>query len=424
MRRTVGMVRMNPWVGEREEEKTVIRGEPVIRGEQLNKDEHDAANGWGDRTNLQSTVKPEGSTPKPNTTPDTSFIMSDAAKIAANNKNKAQGMVAGYGKFQYGNQDQLDAIMNSILNREEFTFDLDGDALYNQYKDKAVQQGKMAMMDTMGQAAAMTGGYGNSFAQSVGQQAYQGQLQNLNDIIPELYQMALDRYNAEGQQLYDQYGMLVDDYNRQYGEYNDEYNKRLAERDYATNEYYNQYAKDWSEHTYKTEEQNAAYKAALGKLGYTDEDIASGNIEPEDTVDEDTAMHLDRMNSFGSYEAATDYVNKLPNLTDEEKIDLLSQYEAAPGLTDRTWVVDEENGKGYGGGNLLGINRNAQIKDAYGNSMTLADFREQLMREENMTLAEANAYIKEMQDKLGIKSGLQGFFDNIGFAFNQMKKFK
>lgn len=287
MRRTVGMVRMNPWVGEREEEKTVIRGEPVIRGEQLNKDEHDAANGWGDRTNLQSTVKPEGSTPKPNTTPDTSFIMSDAAKIAADNKNKAQGMVAGYGKFQYGNQDQLDAIMNSILNREKFTFDLDGDALYNQYKDKYIQQGKMAMMDTMGQAAAMTGGYGNSFAQSVGQQAYQGQLQNLNDIIPDLYQMALDKYNAEGQQMYDQYGLLVDDYNRQYGEYNDEYNKLLTERDYATNEYYNSIPKDTS---ITDVEDIQGWRDAI--LGAETEAEAMSLIEKLETIDPALAYEL------------------------------------------------------------------------------------------------------------------------------------
>jgi hypothetical protein len=32
----------------------------------------------------------------------------------------------------------------------------------------------MAMMDTMGKAAGLTGGYGSPYAQQVGQQAYQG----------------------------------------------------------------------------------------------------------------------------------------------------------------------------------------------------------------------------------------------------------
>jgi hypothetical protein len=77
----------------------------------------------------------------------------------------------------------------------------------------------------------MTGGYGNSYAQSVGQQAYQGQLQNLNNIIPELYQMAMDQYNNEGQNLLNQYSMLGAQEEQDYGRYRDQmgdYNTELA----------------------------------------------------------------------------------------------------------------------------------------------------------------------------------------------------
>lgn len=112
--------------------------------------------------------------------------------------------------YQFRRQGQLDDITDKILNREKFSYDLNGDAFYNQYKDKFTQQGKMAMMDTMGQAAALTGGYGSSYAQQVGQQAYQGYLQNLNDVVPELYQLALDSYNREGDNLMNQYSILAD----------------------------------------------------------------------------------------------------------------------------------------------------------------------------------------------------------------------
>ncbi|MBO7319778.1 MAG: hypothetical protein J6V06_07160, partial [Clostridia bacterium] len=78
-------------------------------------------------------------------------------------------------------QDTLQQTMNQILNKEKFTYDVNADALYNQYKDQYMAAGKTAMQDTMGQAAAMTGGYGNSYAQAVGQQQYQGYLQQLND---------------------------------------------------------------------------------------------------------------------------------------------------------------------------------------------------------------------------------------------------
>ena len=95
---------------------------------------------------------------------------------------------------------------------------MNGDALYKQYKDRYTQQGKQAMMDTMGQAQAMTGGYGNSYAQTVGQQAYNQQLNQLNDVIPELYQLALSKYNQDTASLQDQYAMYANlnaqDYSR------------------------------------------------------------------------------------------------------------------------------------------------------------------------------------------------------------------
>lgn len=103
---------------------------------------------------------------------------------------------------------QFNDTLNKILNGEKFSYDLNGDVLYQQYKDQYATQGKMAMMDTMGQAAAMTGGYGNSYAQSVGQQTYQGYLQQLNDKVPELYQLALNQYNQERENLKDQASML------------------------------------------------------------------------------------------------------------------------------------------------------------------------------------------------------------------------
>jgi hypothetical protein len=138
--------------------------------------------------------------------------------------------------------------MNKILNREKFSYDLNGDALYQQYKDKYMQQGKMAMQDTMGQAAAMTGGYGNSYAATAGNQAYQAHLENLNDIVPELYQMAYDKYNQEGQDLYNQFGLLSSDRSQKYGEWEAGYNRALAERDYTQGVYESERSYDYGKY--------------------------------------------------------------------------------------------------------------------------------------------------------------------------------
>ena len=152
------------------------------------------------------------------------------------------------GEYQSQWQSQIDNLMNQIMNREKFSYNMNEDALYQQYKDKYIQQGKMAMADTMGQAAAMTGGYGNSYAQSVGQQAYQAHLQNLNDIVPQLYQMALDKYNMEGQDLYNQYGMVVDRENTDYGRYRDTISDYLTERDYLAGRYDSERDYDYSKY--------------------------------------------------------------------------------------------------------------------------------------------------------------------------------
>ena len=110
-------------------------------------------------------------------------------------------------------------ILDRILNRADFSYDLGGDALYQQYKDQYMQQGKLAMQDTMGQAAALTGGYGNSYAQTVGQQAYDQYLGRLNEVVPELYSLARSRYTQEGNDLWNLYNAFADreaqDYSRE-----------------------------------------------------------------------------------------------------------------------------------------------------------------------------------------------------------------
>ena len=145
-------------------------------------------------------------------------------------------------------RDQYLSYLNQYENRDPFSYDFNSDALYQQYKDQYVQQGKMAMMDTMGQAAAMTGGYGNSYAQSVGQQTYHQYLNQLNEIIPELYDRAYNRYNQEGQDLLNMYnaylGLSDRDYNQYLGEVDQYYKQLDVLRDNA-NDLYNREYNEW-----------------------------------------------------------------------------------------------------------------------------------------------------------------------------------
>ena len=149
------------------------------------------------------------------------YTESDAVKKFRENMEKQAA-------YQSQWQPQIQSTMNSILNRKDFQYDVNADAIYNQYKDRYVDLGQKAMMDTMGQAAKLTGGYGNSNAQMVGQQAYQGYLQGLTDKIPELAQLAYQIYAQQGQDLYQKYGLL----NTQEQQ---DYNRWATERDYLYN---------------------------------------------------------------------------------------------------------------------------------------------------------------------------------------------
>lgn len=142
-----------------------------------------------------------------------------------------QQLAANPGDYRSTWQGQINSIIDRILNREDFSYDVNSDALYQQYKDQYSSLGKLAMQDTMGQAAAMTGGYGSSYASTAGNQAYQSYLQQLNEVVPELYGMARDQYNQEGQEMYNQYALLSDQENQDYGRYLDQYNQWASETD-------------------------------------------------------------------------------------------------------------------------------------------------------------------------------------------------
>lgn len=175
------------------------------------------------------------------------------------------------GEYQSQWQDKLDELLGKIQNREPFQYDLNGDAFYQQYKDRYIQQGKQAMMDTMGEAAALTGGYGSSYAQTAGQQTYQGYLQGLNDKIPELYQLALDVYDRDGQDLYDQLALIGERENQDYSRYRDDLSDYNAEMDRLWSQYvterdtdYDRYAEE-RDYGYQlsTENRKYAYDTAM-----------------------------------------------------------------------------------------------------------------------------------------------------------------
>ena len=189
-------------------------------------------NTWGALTKAQTqTAAPAEAVPEQ--TPTFSYgDYKPSDTVAQAQALLQQQMAQKPGQYQSTWEGQLNDTIQQILNRDKFTYDVNRDALYQQYADQYARQGKLASMDTMGQAAALTGGYGSSYGQSVGQQAYQAYLQQLNEVVPELYGRALDQYNQEGQALYDQAALMAQMEDKDYGRYMDSMNAWLTERDY------------------------------------------------------------------------------------------------------------------------------------------------------------------------------------------------
>ena len=137
------------------------------------------------------------------------------------------------GPYSSKYNDQLDALLSQYQNRVPFQYDATNDPLYNIYKDLYIQNGRRAMQDTIGNAAALTGGYGNSYAQSAGQQMYNQYMEGLNAVIPELQQQAYQRYSDEGDRLAQSFQMMNTLENQNYRAYRDTYGDWQTERQLA-----------------------------------------------------------------------------------------------------------------------------------------------------------------------------------------------
>ncbi len=145
-------------------------------------------------------------------------------------------------------KDQMDTMLNNILNRKDFQYDVNADPLFQQYRDQYIRNGQLAMRDTMGQAAQLTGGYGNSYAQQAGQQAYNGYMQGLTDKIPELFNLAMQAYNNKTNDMTNRYSLMGTQEGKEYSRYQDGMNAYNAELERLQNLYNTERSYDYGQY--------------------------------------------------------------------------------------------------------------------------------------------------------------------------------
>ena len=109
-------------------------------------------------------------------------------------------------------------------------------------KNKKIKNsGKTAMQDTIGQASALTGGYGSTYATSAGNQAYNAFIEDAYNNIDEYYRMAMEAYQMEGEEMFNQLGMFVDADNREYQRTYDAWSANFANAESMYNKEYGQW---------------------------------------------------------------------------------------------------------------------------------------------------------------------------------------
>lgn len=143
---------------------------------------------------------------------------------------------------------QIQQQLGNLINRKDFSYSADNDPLYAQYKKAYTREGNRATQEALGAAAAATGGIPSSYAASAASQAGNYYAAQMADKIPELEQVAYDRYlndyqlamsdlnavQSAEQNDYAKYLAKLDQYNAdrnfEYGQHLDEISDQATER--------------------------------------------------------------------------------------------------------------------------------------------------------------------------------------------------
>lgn len=226
------------------------------------------------------------------------------------------GDIPGSTPISYSSQyrDMMDAIIRD-LQLDKFKFDLNGEELYQQYKDQYLRNGRLAMMDTMGRAAGLTGGYGSTYAQNAGQQAYQGYVNDLNNVVPDVYNAAYTRWRDEQDNKLTAYKLMAD----------------ADDRDYTR--VYNQAKLDE-----EARQANLKYAADKAQAGASDS-AASGVRQPTNTAE----INAYKESGKFALDKAGNWVPAIDGMTEDDLSDValkaVRRMAASPGLTNNNKTV-------------------------------------------------------------------------------------
>jgi len=133
----------------------------------------------------------------------------------------AGGTAPGTSSYVSPYSGAINSLLSEILNPGKFSYDPETDQTYQRFKEQYTRLGEQAMKDTIGQVSARTGGIASSYAATAANQANNAYMAALSDRIPELEQLAYERYMNEQSQNASKLGLLQGLDESQYSRYRD-----------------------------------------------------------------------------------------------------------------------------------------------------------------------------------------------------------
>lgn len=303
--------------------------------------------------------------------------------------------------------DKVEAMLGKIENRDKFSYDFNTDPLFQASLQGYMNSGQIAMQDTMGQAAALTGGYGSSYGTTAANQAYNAHIQEAFSNLPEYYGMALDAYNQETQDMYNLLEMYSGQDQMEYDRLANAYALNSAN---AANIYDQEYNNFWQGQNFAEGQRefnaNMAYKQsrdAVEDARYQQEyelemakALQKAQKDAEVTYKEPSETQMKRAleiyNAEGE-DAYLKYADSLPYNLDFEKLDsYISEYGILP-IDQRNFKITTDT-RNWGGKNS--VDHNDRITDQYNNEMSIDEYID-LLKKVGYSKSEAKKMAKAIK---------------------------
>lgn len=267
----------------------------------------------------------------------------------------------GYGEYSYGQaapeytnryDGKIQELLNGLINREDFSYDAATDPLYSQYKKEYTREGQRATQDALGAAAAASGGIPSSYAATAASQAGDYYAAQLSDKIPELYQLAYNKYmNDYNMQLSD-LGAVQGAEQSDYDKFLNEMNQYNTDRSFDYNAWLDQYNMIGNNLQTASGLEQLDYTKYLNDMNQYNTDRSFNYGQLLDEVNNQTALRNEEMNKALAAAEYGDYsmLNRMGINTDKNSTDWERQYNLA--------MLAAEYGD-YSGLQALGINPDA-----------------------------------------------------------------